>query len=391
MTKVLVTSGNTRVAYAICCSLAENNFQVHIGDGTSFTMAGMSRHCKGRMTYPSPFTAQEAFIDSVIAYAKAKNISILLPVLEETFTCLKYKSRLEDAGLALLLPSYEQALQLHAKGTLTEITAGLGLDTPPTWELSHILSGDMPYTDLPYPIIVKPKQGGGGWGMQKFSEAADFLDSVSKGIENPQNYIVQAIVQGQLIGVCGIFYKGEHIASDSYISTTVYPLRVGQPTTRISKEFSGAIAALKTLLNHMQWHGVCEIDFIYDEKNNKNYLIDANPRFWGSIKQNIAAGVNYPLYYALLAQGNTNFTPPKAQEGTRSRWLGGDILRVLAEFCESKQKIAYIREALQNPKSYAANDDWRFSDPLPFMTWGVTLVLNKVLRRKKDSLPGVWE
>ncbi len=391
MPKVLVTSGHTRVAYAICCSLAKNGFDVYIGERNSFSMAGMSRYCKGRMVYSSPFTAQESFIQELITFAREKHIDIILPVLEETFTCLKHKKELEDNGIALLLPEYEQALQLHAKGSLTALAQEIGLDTPPTWELTEILAHDTLYKEIPYPVIVKPKQGGGGWGMQKFNSADDFLNTVKKEIENPSNYIVQAIIEGQLIGVCGIYYKGQHIASDSYISTTVYPLRVGQPTTRLSHDFPQAIEHMNKLLTHIQWNGVCEMDFIYDEKNAKSYLIDANPRFWGSVKHNIAAGVDYPLYYALLAQDNTDFTTPKAHLGTRTRWLGGDILRVLSECKESKKPLQYIRKAIFEPIHYTANDDWNIKDPLPFFTWAANLVLNKLLRRKKDALPGIWE
>ncbi len=391
MPKILVTSGNTRVAYAICRSLAENGYEVYIGDQNSFTMAGMSRFCKGRMTYPSPFTKQQEFIESLVTFMKQESIDIILPVLEETFTCLKHKEILKNAGVAFFLPEYSDALALHAKGTLTAISQELNIDVPPTWELEEVLNSATCREELPFPVIVKPKQGGGGWGMKKFTSAADLYTVTSSEIEFPQNYIVQSIVQGQLIGVCGIYHQGKCIASDSYISTTVYPLRVGQPTTRLTQAFPQAIEAMNTLLAHMQWDGVCEIDFIFDEKNNKSYLIDANPRFWGSIKHNIAANVNYPLYYALLAQNITNFSINEAQADTRTRWLGGDILRVLAETKESKNKLQYIYNTIFKPLHYTANDDWDIKDPLPFITWGINLILNKLLRRKKDALPGVWE
>ncbi len=391
MPRVLVTSGNTRVAYAICCSLADRGFDVYIGDTSAFTMAGMSRHCKGHMTYASPFTKQQEFITDIVRFAQNNGIDVLLPVLEETFTCIKHKKQLEAAGMALLLPEYQDVLKLHAKGNLTHIAQSIGLDTPTTWELTEILADRTCGEALPFPVIVKPKQGGGGWGMQKFSQPQELYSAVQKGIEQPENYIVQQIVEGQLIGTCAIYHHGKHVASDSYTSTTVYPLRVGQPTTRISHDFPQAIEAMKTLLTHMQWHGVCEIDFIVDEKNNKSYMIDANPRFWGSIKQNIAAGVDYPLYYTLLALGNTHFTPGIAKVGTRTRWLGGDILRILAQSKESATPLRTLGQEIFSPLRYAANDDWHMTDPLPFMTWGINLVLNKVLRRKKDSLPGVWE
>ncbi len=391
MPKVLVTSGNTRVAYAICQNLAEKGFEVYIGDRTSFTMAGMSRYCKGRMTYPSPFTEQENFINSIIDFMKENKIDILLPVLEETFTCLKNKNILEKANLAFLFPGYEKALLLHAKGTLTTLANELAIDTPKTWELAEIFSETFNKEDLIFPIIVKPKQGGGGWGMQRFNEFDEFYSTITQEISNPENYIVQRIIIGDLVGACGIYYQGKHIASDSYKLTTNYPLYVGQSTTRMTHYYPTALDSFKKLLSHLEWNGVCQMDFIYDTENNKSYLIDVNPRFWGSVKHNIAAGFDYPYYYALLAQNSADFAIPKAKEGTRTRWLGGDILRIVAEFRESTNKLQYIKKIFFEPTHYSANDDWNIKDPLPFITWGINLILNKILKRKKDALPGVWK
>ncbi len=391
MPKVLVTSGSTRVAYALCCSLAKNGFEVYIGEQNSFSMAGMSRYCTGRMTYPAPFTQQQAFVQSLADFIREKKIDIIMPVLEETYTCLKHKHILEETGVGFLFPEYEKVLQLHAKGSLTNLAKELNVDTPPTWELTEILENKTEIQNLPFPLMLKPKQGGGGWDMQKFTQASNFLTVITTEIENPSNYIVQAIIEGELIGACGIYHQGKHIVSDSYSLTTAYPLRVGQSTTRLSHLYPSALTSLKALLDHLNWNGVCQMDFIFEEKTGKSYLIDANPRFWGSVKHNIAAGVDYPLYYALLAQNNTDFIPQEARIGTRTRWLGGDIFRVLAECKESEKPLQYIRKAIFSPVHYTANDDWNIKDPLPFFTWATNLVLNKLLHRKKDSLPGVWE
>ncbi len=391
MPRVLITSGNTRVAYAICCSLAQRGYDVYVGDSMGFTMAGMSRYCKGRMIYPSPFTQQEAFIQCLHDYVQEKGIDIILPVLEETLTCLKHKEALQRSGVALFLPEYSQALTLHAKGSLSFTAQSLGLDVPPTWELTDILQEKNTPDALPMPLMLKPKQGGGGWGMQKFSSAEEFYHVARTKINNPHNYIVQAIIEGELIGACGIFHRGKHIASDSYKLTTTYPLHVGQSTTRLSQLYPSALESLRKLLEHLQWNGVCQMDFIYEEKSGKSYLIDANPRFWGSLKHNIAAGVDYPTYYAFLAQGKTDFVAGQARMGTRTRWVGGDILRFIAECKEADSSLQYIKKSFLNPPYYTANDDWNIKDPLPFITWSINLILNKLLRRKKDALPGVWE
>ncbi len=391
MPKVLVTSGNTRVAYAITCSLAAQGFEVYVGDRGTFTMAGVSRYCKGRMTYPSPFTEQEAFIKRINNFIKENQIDILIPVLEETFTCLKNQDILKQSGVHFLFPRYEDALKIHAKASLTALANELNIDTPPTWELTEVLSSKFNPKELIFPLIVKPKQGGGGWGMQRFSNENTFYDAVTKGIEKPENYIVQALITGELIGACGIYYNGEHIVSDSYKLVTNYPLYVGQSTTRLTELYPSALESLKKLLEHLKWNGVCQMDFIFDKQSGKSYLIDANPRFWGSVKHNIAAGVDYPFYYTQLALDKRDFTPQQANANTYTRWLGGDILRVISECKEADKPLKHLYKILTSSIHYTANDDWNIKDPLPFFTWGINLVLNKILKRKKDALPGVWE
>jgi len=60
----------------------------------------------------------------------------------------------------------------------------------------------------------------------------------------------------------------------------------------------------KRLLDHVGWHGVAMVEFKLDERNNKPVLLEVNPRFWGSVYQAIAAGVDFPyLLYEMAVNG----------------------------------------------------------------------------------------
>lgn len=390
-TKVLVTSGNTRVAYSICRSLARHGYEVHVGERYRFNMAAVSRRCASTMIYSSPFTQQETFVNEICDFVRSKNINIVIPILEETYTLAKHAEKLQHCPAALLLPKYSQILALHDKGRLTATAESLGIPVPRTWELTALLADKDLVTELPSKVIVKPKQGGGGWGMRTFTDPIELIDTARREIDKPEQYIAQDIVQGQLICVCGMYYNGQCITRDSYISTTVYPLRVGQSTTRQSHIFQEALDSFKTLLDHLHWHGVCEMDFIVDTDSGKSLLLDANPRFWGAVMQNIAAGVDYPWYYSRLAQGDTNFVPGVAVEGLRTRWLGGDLMRMVAECKETKNKWQYIVNTLRSPIRYAACDDWDITDPMPFIAWGLNMLAGKMFNRQKDALPDIWQ
>lgn len=388
MKRVLVTSGDTRVAYNICKNLSQNGYAVYIGERHAFNMASCSKYCAGKMIYSSPFTRQEQFIREINAFCEQHGIDVIMPVLEETYTLAKYRELLRT-GARLFLPDYSQILTVHDKGRLTATAKSLGIPTPRTWELVELLLNPERFAELDFPVILKPKQGGGGWGMRKFHRAEELLCAARDETMAPEDFIVQTIVQGQLMGVCGIYHSGKCLASDSYLLTSVYPPQVGQSTIRESIVAPDALRAFTTLLDHLQWNGVCQMDFIMDPKSGGCRLLDANPRFWGSIAHNIAAGMPYPVYYCQLAQGHVPATGV-ARAGTRTRWLGGDVMRLFTEWKQNGRAWSCLKQAFLPSPGFAANDDWDMRDPLPFAVWGINMVANKLLHRKKDALPGVW-
>lgn len=390
MASVLVTSGSTRIAYTICKTLAKHGFTVFVGERTRLCMAAASRHCSGSMRYASPFTQEERFLGDISRFVERHSIDILIPVLEESYTLAKNAGRF-SCGAASFLPEYSQVLAVHDKGQLTQRARSLGIPVPETRELTEVLADNELLAALRFPVILKPKQGGGGWGMQKLFQVEELLRAVTDSAVEPANCIVQEFVEGQLIGVCAIYDNGRFLAGDSFKLTSSYPLKVGQSTTRESIADNDALESMKKLLDSLNWNGVCQMDFIVDEHRGKSYLLDANPRFWGSLVQNIAAGMDYPYYYCRLARGESLSPPGPARTGVRTRWLGGDIMRLLAECREAESKSRYLLDALRSGSSYAACDDWDARDPLPFFVWAFSMLVGKVFKRKKDALPGLWQ
>lgn len=57
------------------------------------------------------------------------------------------------------------------------------------------------------------------------------------------------------------------------------------------------------LLNSLNWHGVAEVEFKWDEKNKEFKLIEINPKFWASVEAALRAGVNFGYYLCEMAKG----------------------------------------------------------------------------------------
>ena len=368
MTNVLVTSGEPRIAYTIGKSLAKKGFRVFAGDVKRLSMAGVSRHTAGSMAYAPPSENEEAFLADINRFIQKKNIDVLLPTLIETFTIAKYIQRLTPKARTLL-PTYAQIAAIHSKERLTDLAERLGIPVPETWEAADLHAGEQRLSTLPFPVMLKPKHGRGGWGMRMARDAAELVKHMRESSDDLQEYIVQKMIAGDNACACAIYKNGAGVASDSYTYSTVYPLKFGQSTSRESVHCGEAIRSLKKILDHLKWNGVCEMDFLVERDTGKNYLIDANPRFWGAIAQNIAAGVDYPYYYCQLALGNDDFFVGTPVPGTRTRCVGGDMQRVIAEISTAKNKFRLLGQLFQGKKRYAAYDDWDFRDPLPFFVW----------------------
>jgi protein-tyrosine-phosphatase len=64
------------------------------------------------------------------------------------------------------------------------------------------------------------------------------------------------------------------------------------------------------LLAALTWHGVAMVEFKMDA-NGQYWLMEINPRFWGSLAVSIDAGVNFPLGLLQVARGQQ---PPQQQD-----------------------------------------------------------------------------
>jgi predicted ATP-grasp superfamily ATP-dependent carboligase len=107
-----------------------------------------------------------------------------------------------------------------------------------------------------------------------------------------------------------------------------------------------------------QWTGVAMVEFKKSRKTGDYYLIEVNPKFWGSLDLSIAAGVDFPfLLYQLLTGVPIETTPGDYRDGVLFRWLTMDLAYAMA----SRHLRGYVR-AFADPRII---DDFDGRDVLP--------------------------
>lgn len=395
----IVTNAKNRIAYNIVKSLGRRNVPVITSDFLRLSMSFFSRYSKGHFIYPSPFNQNnEKFIDCLIDNIIKYKADVLIPVSEETFLVSKFKNRIEKyVGLAL--PEYSKILIAHNKDNWETVAKSLGIDVPDSYDLVSIRKNSSELSKLPYPLLIKPKQGGGGWGISRVNSPKELENILQENMyckRSLDRFYIQRMIVGETHCVAMLFKRGELKARITYKQLREYPLRNGQATLRISLNNQDAELSLKTLLEYLEWHGVCQADFVIDKKSNIPYLIDLNPRFWGSIVQSIASGVDFPYLYYKLALEKDVVPVKEFKTGVVTRWIGGDMRAFFPLYRESAHKFEFMRKFFF-PVNYATyKDDFNLEDPLPFTIWFIDAVARAVKNRSTnpmphDSLEQIWK
>lgn len=181
-----------------------------------------------------------------------------------------------------------------------------------------------------------------------------------------------------------LFNQGEPRAICAYKNIRVFPITGGPSTARVSIRHPKMEKYAITLLKELDYHGVAEVEFIVDKKTKEPFLMEVNPRFWGSVNQAIRAGVDFPfLLYTMAMEGDVQpvFT---YKVGIKTRWMLGDS-RALVDYIRTKKRVEILKDFFKLYGQYY--DDISFSDPLPTIMEIMIPIMNFIKTGKLKFSP----
>ena len=395
---VIVTNARNRIAYNVVRSLGQKGIRVYAADFVSWSMSFVSRYAAGHFVYPSPFREPDAFVACLVDQIGRLDADVLIPVFEETFLIAKHRDRF-PSRVSMVLPTYDQILTVHNKDRLEALARRVGIPVPATYPAEEMRAASALQSNMRFPVLIKPKQGGGAWGIQEVPSADMLAQLLARHdwTDRPwERFFIQEKINGPTHCVAMLFNHGALKATVGYRQLRDFPPTGGQATMRISCRHEKAEEYLHRLLAELRWHGPCQADFIIDGRTDEAYLIDINPRLWGSLTQAIASGVDFPyLIYRLAKDGDV---PPVTtfQTDVVTRWIGGELAALPARLRNAPDKLPVVRDFFFPNKAAAMLDDLSVSDPLPFLAWTSDAVYRAMKFRTgravpHDSLDGIWE
>ena len=377
MDTVLILDANQRSALAATRSLGKRGVSVTTADEARTTLAGSSKYCQNRMTYPSPSHDPDRFLATLRTEVFQRQIGVVLPMTDVTASLLV--SHRDSLGSAQIpFPSAGSFEAASNKWSVYNLAMGLGIPTAVTYCLSSKkdLNGGLP--QLTYPIALKPCRSQGRANTQwrnvsvRYASSTEELNAIVRNLEisKDQPILAQQYIRGEGRGIFALYDQGKPICFFAHRRLRERPPSGGVSVLSESIPVDPYLRDLaQRLLDALAWHGVAMLEFKIDPDGTP-YLLEVNGRFWGSLQLAIDAGIDFPWLLYQLATGQAITSTPKYAVGVRSRWFLGDLdhlyltLKSRTSAAEKLRTLVRFLALVQSRTRYDVN---RWDDPEPFL------------------------
>jgi len=340
-----------------------------------------SRACAGVVTVPDPQEDREEYLDAIERAADRLGVAAVLPGTDLALLALSSAngSLPEEIAFGVLDP--ETVHRATDKLGLDALAAQAGLNTPPSIRCTaaEIESG----LEVPLPAVVKPAStrtatADGGFATSYVHRAESREELVSAVRSMPGEVaLIQKAVEGALTASCGVCWQGEVVAMAHQVSRRIFPPGNGITAFAESVEPDPAVeAGVTQLMSLLRWSGIFQAQFV--RSGQTSYLIDLNPRIYGSLALAIAAGLNLPAIWADLLLGKT----PRVgayRVGARFRSEERDLAALATSIMSLDWRTAL---AVLRPRRGTVHALGSLTDPLPLLMGGRMARIRRLRARR---------
>lgn len=377
---VIITDASNRITYNILRSLARRGLRVGVGSDSHSGMAVFSRYSSTTFTHPSYERDEKLFVSSVKQVLSAYLPSVYIPGGEDIFFVAEHRDMLGDLPVRIAIASADTLRLLDNKNDVLELAKSLDIPIPETITPSdekEIKAFSHEHGD---PVMLKISRSSASHGVfylykdRLFTSLNKLLNANGIGYGD---FIVQEFVRGTGYGVSMLFNQGLLRAKFVHKRLRERSSTGGPSTLRESVRHSRLEEYGERLLQHVGYHGVAMVEFICNKRSQKAWLLEVNPRWWGSLALPIHAGVDFPYLLYRMAMDGDILPVLDYKTGITVRWLLGDLLALKNE-SKSTRRLPSLRDIFAKVDGY---DDFYLDDLLPLPA-ELLLHLRKTIKAK---------
>lgn len=306
-------------------SLGEAGIPVYVADKTS-CIAQYSKYCK--KFFKSPDFIKDEFADFLIELASREKIKnwVLIPSNDHAvYTLAKHKARLE-VHYKVITPGLEIIENIYDKKKLLEIAEAYGVPIPKTQSFKSPEEPLRP--ELKFPLITKGRNGLSFYRhiRKKALLAEDDFNLRSQLHLIDKHYDISKTFTQELIPFDGtnktisftaFCVEGEIKSHWTGVKLREHPLRFGTATFAESIICEKCYRQSESLLRALNYTGVCEVEYLFDPRDNKYKLIEINARTWLWVGLAKACGIDFAKMIYDFANENETYYPATYKVGVK--------------------------------------------------------------------------
>lgn len=369
-TPAIIIGGDFQALGVLRC-LAERGIPIVVFDH-EWNIAKYSRYKKAFIRSPN-IEDESLYLQFLLNQAKRKELhgGVIFANNDLTVYFLSHHKEELEQHFRVTTPSWEITKYLYDKKKSYQLSEDLGIPIPKTLCPEDI--DELGANDLEFPVIIKPSIRDHFYTKKKVKafkaenlEELRALYAMVRSIIPASEILIQEFIPGgakQLYSFCPLFKNGEVMASITAIRKRQHPMDFGHASTYAETVNVPQLEQMsKKLLSKIHFHGLAEVEFMLDPRDQIFKFIEVNPRIWGWHTLAIGAGVPLP-YLLYLDRMNEPFEKVNTFKNMKWVRLTTDIPTVLLELLRGRMSIQEYIRSMRGDKIFAV---FSMKDPLPF-------------------------
>lgn len=376
---VLVTDCDTKHGFAIARYLKKKGLNVILQYRNKTNPYFFSLQHKSRLVFN---LGRPEHLENFLNYLAQIKPKVVIPVSNLTVKIFSDNRDRIGKITSMLLPDVDKLEIAQNKSNTFKYAEELGINCPRTL---YDTLGEAGFNEelekMSYPVVLK---------YVNYNEKGVFycnsenvVRSLIKAYNKPHNTppIIQEYIKGIGVGFYALYKDGKCLNYFMHKRLHEYPVTGGASSFAVSY-FSEdlKITGLK-ILNSLKWNGVAMIEFKLTE-DNQLYLIEINPKFWGSYELSEKCGISFAYDYYMTALRN-EVPVREFKTDIGFRWIFSDVMYYRDRFLNktsSKQKV--------KPKVKRVYNDLYFDEPFILIAKFFDMIIRLIFKKRNPhSIP----
>ncbi|MBK9413389.1 MAG: carboxylate--amine ligase [Bacteroidetes bacterium] len=355
--KILILDAQNQNTLAIVRHLGEKGYFVNVAGSKSASLSFYSKYVVKKIILPDPKKNGKKYIDALIKELSENKYDVLMPVGFKSYQlCAESQNEIRKYT-HLVVTSYSN-IELASDKVLTyQLARSLNVPCPVTYQIEA--ANNFKDKEIIFPVVIKaPFESGKNIVEYAYNpnQAVEIFSKMKSSL-NGVSPIVQKYVSGDGYGFFAYYKDGKCIKYFMHHRIREYPVTGGASVCAESFSDDKLKETGMLLLDHLKWNGVAMVEFKKDNTDGKYYLMEINPKFWGSLELALCSGVDFPEYIIMEQRGEVIPAINLYKEKVVFQWiLNGELFH----FLERPSSFLRIIKTMLISKK-----DFRWSDIKP--------------------------